>query len=100
MSNEYKWARNLMKLNRAIAESKGEGEAVVKQLYISYGGLLDKDYEKVGEIAQTLAEEVMSEPELTTKPEIADNVAIEEAMSSDFITEEVVPKKKTKKNAK
>jgi hypothetical protein len=80
--NEYKWAVNLLKLNRAIALANGD-ESKIKELYISFGGLIKKGYEEVShetevvsevtgteveEVAEKLAEEVIATPKKKGRP--------------------------------
>lgn len=96
MSKQYTWATNLMKLNRAIANAKGEGEAKIKELYVSYGGLLDKSYEKAGEIAEAMAQETMKEPEIVSE---VTSTPVPESISETTSTP-VVEVKKKGKNAK
>lgn len=41
---QYSWAVNIMKLNRAIAESKTKEDSDVKSIYLRIGGLMNKEY--------------------------------------------------------
>ena len=60
----YKWAANQIKLQRAIAESKGGDEETIKSLYISYGGLINKGYETVSEKTDELQEVIETPSEV------------------------------------
>lgn len=74
---KYGWAVNLNKLQRAIARARinqtPDDEAKIKELYISYGGLVQ---------GGTVSESI----------ENTDGTTVEEA--TDESGEEVVPKKK------
>lgn len=64
----YKWAKNILKLQRAISLSTQGTEKDIMEKYISMGGLIDKEYapeapqdEVLPEIAEAVAEVIPEE---------------------------------------
>ncbi len=70
MNKKFIWASNLIKLQRAIANTKSEEDSIVKEEYIRLGGLVVED------MVQPTPEEVVSEIVDSTEEAIE---AIEEA---------------------
>lgn len=96
MSKSFKWAKNPLKLQRAIAESRSSDEAEIKKVYIKFGGLLN-------DVEDTPAEEVeetTTEAAVETTPEVDNEV--DNTVSEEVAVEEKPKAKRaprTKKNA-
>ena len=102
---QYSWAKNKHKLLRAISNSDNQTEEQVKELYISYGGLVDEKVEKINIVADgevvakmtpTQIEKAIIKEEVATGTEEIENTA-EVTTSEEVIKEEVIVEKKSKK---